>query len=309
MSSKRKILVASTGGHLAQMYRLRKVFQATDSPLWITFDHPQSRSLLAEEDNVLFVPYIKSRDIWQAIKIIPILWRSINSRDYDQILSTGAAVCVPAFAVAFCKGVKRQYIESVSRFDGPSLSGRLVSFIPGTRLLTQHKKWSSRRWQLTNSVLDEFSLEQDIDGNHNPVRRIFVTLGTIRPYRFDRLVDTVLASIRASDEVVWQLGETTRTDLPGNFEQVYSDEQMTRLIDWADIVVTHAGVGSALKILEAGKSPLLGVRDPSNHEHVDSHQTQIARELSRRGLATVLALGENQSSLFDQAIDKVVRHS
>src|SRR5207249_4868749 len=53
----------------------------------------------------------------------------------------------------------------------------------------------------------------------------------------------------------------------------------------ADVVIAHAGIGSAIAALEAGKCPILVPRSASHAEHVDDHQRQIAGELSRRGLA------------------------
>jgi hypothetical protein len=47
-SPQRKLLlVASTGGHLAQLVRLAPGLGASPSSLWVTFDSVQSRSLLA----------------------------------------------------------------------------------------------------------------------------------------------------------------------------------------------------------------------------------------------------------------------
>jgi UDP-N-acetylglucosamine transferase subunit ALG13 len=55
----------------------------------------------------------------------------------------------------------------------------------------------------------------------------------------------------------------------------------------ADVVVSHAGVGSALTALRCGKCPVLVPRSAALHEHVDDHQAQIAIELERRNLAVV----------------------
>jgi UDP-N-acetylglucosamine transferase subunit ALG13 len=91
---------------------------------------------------------------------------------------------------------------------------------------------------------------------------------------------------------VWQLGSTDRNDLPG---KVYTDlkaDEFTRLIRECDVVVTHAGVGTAMHILDQGKCPVLVPRRKEKGEHVDDHQTQIARELSRRGVAVTADAGE-----------------
>ena len=53
----------------------------------------------------------------------------------------------------------------------------------------------------------------------------------------------------------------------------------------ADIVISHAGTGSALAALNAGRYPILAIRDPAHGEQVDDHQHQLATELARRNLA------------------------
>ena len=58
------------------------------------------------------------------------------------------------------------------------------------------------------------------------------------------------------------------------------------------MLVAHAGVGAALVALELGRCPVLVPRRVSHGEHVDDHQTQIAGELSRRGLAVTVDADE-----------------
>ena len=54
----------------------------------------------------------------------------------------------------------------------------------------------------------------------------------------------------------------------------------------ADVVVAHAGVGTALAALRGRQAArVLVPRRLAHGEHVDDHQTQIAGELGRRGLA------------------------
>ncbi len=54
----------------------------------------------------------------------------------------------------------------------------------------------------------------------------------------------------------------------------------------ADLVVAHAGVGTALQAMGAGHCPVLVPRRADLGEHVDNHQFQVAAELSNSGLAT-----------------------
>ena len=56
------LLVASEGGHLAELNLLSKGISPAEDRVWVTFDNPQSRSLLAGEV-VHFAPFVGSRDL------------------------------------------------------------------------------------------------------------------------------------------------------------------------------------------------------------------------------------------------------
>ena len=63
----RHLLAASTGGHLAQLCKWSATLGSSDDSLWVTFDTPQSRSLL-DGRRVMHVPYIEPRDYRNAGK-------------------------------------------------------------------------------------------------------------------------------------------------------------------------------------------------------------------------------------------------
>lgn len=304
----RTILAASTGGHLAQLHLLRNKVVSPAPPLWVTFDTAQSRSLLAGED-VLYIPYISPRDLKAALSSIPRLVRRFRRREFSSIVSTGAAISVPAFIAAALNGIPRTYIESVSRFNGPSLSGKIVSWIPRTRLYTQHARWARRRWKVGPSVLGSFLVSNKPDRKTNSNLRIFITLGTIKPFRFDRLVDMVQDAAPDDAELVWQLGVTSRSNLNGDVHEWLTAEQMDQEISAADVVVTHSGVGSALRILEHGKIPIMAARLAKFAEHVDDHQTQITQELVRRGLAIEAAADAFSDTALTHLLTHVVSQS
>jgi UDP-N-acetylglucosamine transferase subunit ALG13 len=68
-------------------------------------------------------------------------------------------------------------------------------------------------------------------------------------------------------------------------------------MDDADVIITHAGVGSALTALRAGKRAIYVPRRKRYDEHVDDHQVAMARELDSRGL--VLAREADEITLAD----------
>ncbi|MEI3865703.1 glycosyltransferase [Microbacterium sp. CCNWLW134] len=203
--------------------------------------------------------------------------------DFDVAISTGAAAALPILPRALLKGKKVVYIESVSRFEGPSLTGRIMGSLPGVKLFTQHPEWANSKWIHKFSVLDDFV---SVETGRSPSERlrIFVSLGTIRPYRFDRLVDRV-RQIAPHGDVCWQLGETVRDDLPGKVNAYLPAAEFEKQARSADVVVTHAGVGTALALLDLGIYPVLVARRSSHREHVDDHQLQIAKRLQDLGLA------------------------
>lgn len=283
LRGRRLLLVASTGGHLAQLDKLSQLLRFDESSTWVTFEKPQSISLMEGRDH-RFIPYIAPRDFRSVVKHWPYFHRLIRETKPDAVVSTGAAIALASHIPALTSRVPAYYIESVSRFDGPSVTGRVMSRLP-VRRLTQHDEWASARWPYEISVMDAYSAEKA--PTPPPLKRVFVSLGTIFPYRFDSLIDAVKAALPDDVDVVWQVGATTRSDLPGRVETEMSAREFERLSRESDLVITHAGVGTIMQLLDLG-APLLAVpRRQSRNEHVDDHQEQICGELTRRGLATV----------------------
>jgi len=107
---------------------------------------------------------------------------------------------------------------------------------------------------------------------------IFVTLGT-HHQPFPRLI-AGLAGLPA-DELVIQHGPTEPP--PGVREAVrFLDfEGMAERVRAADLVITHAGVGSILLARREGHTPIVVPRLRRHGEHVDNHQVELAVALAR----------------------------
>ena len=76
----------------------------------------------------------------------------------------------------------------------------------------------------------------------------------------------------------------------------------------ADVVVAHAGVGTALAAFEVGICPLLVPRRYALGEHVDDHQIQIADELVKRDLVVSIDASKVQlDHLLEAGARRVVR--
>ena len=289
-SSQRTLLVASTGGHLEQLYALARRIPGVQSGgcTWVTFDAAQSRSLLAGED-VVYVDYTAPRDWRNTVRNLAPAWRILSSGRYDHVISTGAAIALTFLPLARAKGLSATYVESAARSQGPSLTGRILMRVPGVQLGTQYSSWADKRWSYVGSVLDEYVSRPY--GHVPALRRVVVTLGTI-PYSFRRLVERLIDVLPSGASVTWQTGATDVSNLPISARSEMEYHELYAAIHAADVVVAHAGTGSALAAIEAGKCAVLVPREQIHGEHVDDHQSQIAAELAGRGLALARSVDE-----------------
>ena len=299
------LLVAATGGHLLELHRLRPRLLAESEPVtWVTFDTEQSRSLLAGE-HVLMVRPVAPRDVRGVALSVPVARRILRDTRAEQVISTGAAVAVAFLPLARASGLATHYIESAARVSGPSMTGRLLQVLRAGRLYAQHPSWADDRWHYRGSVFDA-AAAVPVDPAP-PLRRVLVTLGTMR-FPFALLVQRLRAVLPPDVDIVWQTGGTRADDVPGRVHGSLAHADLTAEMAAADVVVSHAGVGSALTALSAGRCPVLVPRRAHRGEHVDDHQVPTAQTLQARGLgvaadAETLELADLQRAAAVRIVD------
>lgn len=129
--------------------------------------------------------------------------------------------------------------------------------------------------------------------------RIFIMFGT-QDKRFDRLMNAVLSSSFVNEhEVYMQLGYTVGDF--GNtihYQQYYTEEELLKQIKLADIVITHAGVGSIVAALKLDKPTIVVPRLGKYKEQNNDHQVQIMNRYKENGY--IIALED--LSKIDEAI-------
>ncbi|TQN37949.1 UDP-N-acetylglucosamine:LPS N-acetylglucosamine transferase [Blastococcus colisei] len=278
------LLVAATGGHLAQLYQLRPRLVVPGSPVvWVTFDSPQSRSML-EQEVVEFVPYTPPRGYWSVVTNTFRAIRILRRYRVRRVISTGSGIALAFLPIARAMGRDAHYIESAARSDGPSTTGRMLQRFPGIKLSAQYSSWAKPPWNLNVSVFDDFQAVQRAEPRGD-VRSVVVTLGTIEGYGFRSLLERLVEIIPEGVEVLWQTGVTDVSGLALTARPSMPQHELQAAIATSDAVVAHAGIGSALGSLNAGRRPVLVPRRSSRGEHVDDHQLQIAKELDGRDLS------------------------
>jgi len=304
------LLVASAGGHLTQMAALRRRFSPdVGNVTWVSYGNEHARSLVGAEP---FIPafWPTTRNIGNALRNYRLAHRVFDEETFTRVISTGAGIAVPFLLEAARRRIPACYMESATRTSGPSVSGRILALVPTVKLYTQYEHLATKRWFYRGSIFDSF---QASSGAHHtsvaPVgRRILVTLGTHALYPFPRLVHQVRACLVDGDEVTWQLGATEVTGVPGRVTASLSFGEFQRELRHAEVVIGHAGTGTALTTLAAGKIPILVPRRSGLNEHVDDHQVLLATDLGCRRLALPwVSEAAIPRSLVEQAAGTQVR--
>lgn len=119
------LLVASSGGHLAQLMSLEP-WWSQNRRRWVTFDLPDTRARLQGED-VVHAFHPTTRNAKNLVRNVGVAVKVLRQRRPDVIISTGAAVAVPFFVLGKLLGIPRVYIEVYDRFDTPTVTGRICS--------------------------------------------------------------------------------------------------------------------------------------------------------------------------------------
>ncbi|MCA9000833.1 MAG: glucuronosyltransferase, partial [Planctomycetes bacterium] len=126
---------------------------------------------------------------------------------------------------------------------------------------------------------------------------ILVTVGTQGP--FDRLVRAVdeWAAGRKGLEIFAQIGTGAYQPQHIEFAESMDPVRFANLLERADVVIAHAGMGTILKALELGKPVLIMPRRASLGEQRNEHQLATADRFRKLGVVRVAA---DESELREQ---------
>lgn len=114
---------------------------------------------------------------------------------------------------------------------------------------------------------------------------ILVILGT-QDKEFPRLLSAVEREIKKGnikEKVVVQAGQTKYESKNMEILDLVSAPEFDKLIDKADLIITHGGVGSILNAIKKGKKIIAAARLKKYKEHHNDHQKQIIKEFADQG--------------------------
>jgi UDP-N-acetylglucosamine transferase subunit ALG13 len=128
---------------------------------------------------------------------------------------------------------------------------------------------------------------------------IFAAVGTV--HGFERLVQMVDEwSATTEERVVAQIGSTRYEPKHCTWFRFASPSEMREHIDGSRAVITHAGVGMILEVLESRRTMLLVPRMADRGEHIDDHQQELAGFLAREGLGYVVESAADISGALER---------
>lgn len=114
---------------------------------------------------------------------------------------------------------------------------------------------------------------------------IFVTLGT-QKFQMNRLikaVDDLAGSDKVKEVFYVQTGVSNYKPKNCMFTDFMDSAKYEETIQSCSLLITHAGVGTIDTGIKAGKPVIVVPRLEKYGEHVDDHQTQIAKAFSEKG--------------------------
>ncbi len=114
---------------------------------------------------------------------------------------------------------------------------------------------------------------------------ILVVLGT-QDKEFPRLLEAVDREIEKGtikEKVVVQAGQTKYESKNMEILDLVSAPEFDKLLDKADLIITHGGAGTILSAIKKGKKIIAAARLKKYKEHHNDHQKQIIKEFADQG--------------------------
>lgn len=128
---------------------------------------------------------------------------------------------------------------------------------------------------------------------------IFATVGVQLP--FDRLIKAVddWAGTRGRTDIVAQAGASAYQPQHLALRATLAPPEFRRLVEEAELVIAHAGMGSIITALELGKRIIVMPRRADLGEHRNDHQLSTARYMAEQNLVTVAPDTDTLVALLD----------
>lgn len=112
---------------------------------------------------------------------------------------------------------------------------------------------------------------------------IFIVVGTQEP--FDRMIKIIDEWACKNDKhlIFAQISNTAYTPKSFSFTKFISPELFDEYFNNADLIISHAGMGTIISALTRGKPIIVMPRLAKNHEQRNDHQLATAKSFEKLG--------------------------
>lgn len=114
-------------------------------------------------------------------------------------------------------------------------------------------------------------------------------------------IDRLIEIGKINDEVIVQAGYTKYKSQNMKIVDFVSNDEIEKLEQQADCIITHGGVGSIIGSIEIGKKVIAVPRLKQYGEHVNDHQLDIIESFDKLGYI----IGITDVSQLEEALQRV----
>lgn len=132
---------------------------------------------------------------------------------------------------------------------------------------------------------------------------IFITIGTQEP--FDRLVKAMdeIALAFPNQEFIAQISNTLYKAKNLKTKTFLEPSEFNKLFEEAELIVSHAGMGTIITALQFGKPIIVMPRKSNLGEHRNDHQMATAKKMDNLGYIHVAYDELELKTLMDKGLD------
>ena len=288
------VFVATTGGHLAQLHSLADRIPPTRTRSGSPTPTSRARRCSPTATSSTSRTSAAGRADRAAVHAArpP---AATGQRRPTRAVSTGSGIALGYLPYLAARGVECHYIESAARVSGPSLTGRILRWVPGVRTYTQYRHWSGGHVALRRQRV------RRLRAGAGRARSPAIGSGSSSPWARPpssrsggscsrwRSCSAPGRAAGAGHGPARRGAVADRRAPPSTTcrctpRRSCRPRSSPSALAAADIVVSHAGTGSALANLAAGRFAVMVSRAAEFGEAGDDHQRQLADELAARGL-------------------------
>ena len=131
--------------------------------------------------------------------------------------------------------------------------------------------------------------------------KIFIVVGTQEP--FDRMIKAIdeWAAMHPEHFIFAQVSKSKYQPKAFKFTDFITPELFDLRFNEADLIISHAGMGTIISALANGKPIIVMPRLAANHEHRNDHQLATAKSFEKLGFVKAVYNGQDMHEALDSA--------